>query len=290
MGAVRRALKRVAPLEALYVSFRATPTLRDAFAYSLYRTLVWLVDRFRFARGLSVAVGRVSRRLHVTFALTSEGGPPATLTLPVQPQAYWTLVEVFSHACYRPLVPLAPDVIVDAGANIGLATVYLHGLFPGARFVCVEPDPANIPLLRRNLTQNGVRADVVEVVLGQVEGQADFRVHQAASEYSTAGPTVFPDGEFRTVRVAARPLAPVLAEAGVERVGMLKIDIEGGEFGVLGGAASLPPLDYLAGEFHGFAGDIGRLAEVTTAATGLVLLRRTGGDELATLHFGRRPA
>jgi len=291
MNAVRKFLKRIRPAEALYVSMRATPTVRDGLTYAGYRLLVWLVDGMRFSRRLSVGVSSVTRRLHVTFALSRPGRPPARLTLPVYPQAFWTLVEVFHYAIYSPLVSISPRTVVDAGANIGLAAVFLHGLYPEAHFVCVEPDPSNLPMLRRNLSQNGVSHTVVAAALGRAAGQAKLRTHKGASEYSSTRATTFPDSEYSVVGVAATTLAEVRASVGADRGVLLKIDIEGGEFDVLGGAGSaLAGIEYLTGEFHGFAGDVGRLAEDLCAASGLSLLRREGTDELATLHFGRPPA
>jgi len=45
-----------------------------------------------------------------------------------------------------------PQYILDAGANVGLATLVLAGLFPTALIVAVEPDPANSEMLRRNVS------------------------------------------------------------------------------------------------------------------------------------------
>lgn len=42
-------------------------------------------------------------------------------------------------------------VIIDAGANVGAATLWFKKLFPKAAIVAVEPDPDNAALLRRNV-------------------------------------------------------------------------------------------------------------------------------------------
>jgi hypothetical protein len=36
-----------------------------------------------------------------------------------------------------------------------LFNVYLNAIFPGAEFLYLEPDPINVPLLRKNLELNG---------------------------------------------------------------------------------------------------------------------------------------
>ena len=47
---------------------------------------------------------------------------------------------------------------VDAGANVGLHAVLASRLVgPSGRVVCVEPDPANVAILRANLWKNGCR-------------------------------------------------------------------------------------------------------------------------------------
>ncbi len=285
---VRAALKRVRPLVALRASLRATPSVADGLVFAAYRTLIWLIDATRFSRPLWVAAGALTRRVHVTFSLTGPGAHPVRLTLPVQPQEYWTLYEILFAGTYRPVVEVRPDVVVDAGANIGLATVYLHALYPDARFICIEADSRNLPLLRRNLAQNSVRHDLVHAALGAKEGNVTFRQHRAASNYSASGPTVFRDREYTTVTVPATTLRRVLDARGVDRVGLLKIDIEGGEFDVLGGPASvLARLDYVTGEFHGFAGDVDALAAGVCRSAGLAVLRRVGDASLAAFHLGR---
>ncbi|MBK6790779.1 MAG: FkbM family methyltransferase [Betaproteobacteria bacterium] len=44
-----------------------------------------------------------------------------------------------------------PRGIVDAGAHIGLATVYLATRFPQATIVALEPEPSNYRLLCKNV-------------------------------------------------------------------------------------------------------------------------------------------
>src|SRR5205809_677357 len=41
-------------------------------------------------------------------------------------------------------------VIVDAGANIGAATILFHSQFPEAHIVAIEPEPGNFAILSKN--------------------------------------------------------------------------------------------------------------------------------------------
>lgn len=280
-------MKRVRPLVALYGSLRATPSLWSGAKFALYRTLVWLIDGTRVWRRLNVATGTLCRRARMTFTLEGPTGRPVRVTLPVVPQAYWTLYEIFFNQAYRPLLPLRPAVVVDAGANIGLATLYLNALYPDARFLCVEADPSNLALLRRNLEANGVRHEVIHAALGARGGVIPFRVHRSVSDYSSCRSTSFAREEYREVSVPAATLQDLLAARGIGCVGLCKIDIEGSEFEVLDPASlALGQFEYVVGEFHGFAGDIAQLT-ARLLATGLRPVKSVGDAKLAVIHFAR---
>src|SRR5262249_7165282 len=53
------------------------------------------------------------------------------------------------------------EYIVDAGANIGLASLYLLRRFPRARVVAVEPDTENLEIARHNLRAVSERCQLV---------------------------------------------------------------------------------------------------------------------------------
>ena len=44
-----------------------------------------------------------------------------------------------------------PSVIIDAGANIGLASIWFASKFPEARILAIEPEKSNYELLVRNV-------------------------------------------------------------------------------------------------------------------------------------------
>jgi FkbM family methyltransferase len=137
--------------------------------------------------------------------------------------------EIFvAHGYYFESTNPAP-VILDAGANIGVATLFFKTLYPEARIVCFEPDPDNFVLLTRNVERN--RLTGVEL-------------HQAAVS-DTAEPVVFytspGDSPLRHSTVEARVASPQqivvpavrLSTFVREDVDLLKLDVEGSERQVL---------------------------------------------------------
>src|SRR6185369_374749 len=51
-------------------------------------------------------------------------------------------------------------VVLDAGANIGCATLYFSTYFPNARIVSVEPETSNYDLFIKNIGINGINSKV----------------------------------------------------------------------------------------------------------------------------------
>jgi FkbM family methyltransferase len=135
------------------------------------------------------------------------------------------LAEIVLGASIGHLPPAArTDTVIDLGANIGLAYRWLRHLYPSARFVCVEPDRGNLDVLRANVRTAEGHCHVI----GACVGGAERKVRLATT-----------DGEwgFRMVDVDQAEGADtdvvtmerILTEAGIERIGMLKCDIEGAE-------------------------------------------------------------
>lgn len=64
----------------------------------------------------------------------------------------FTFYEVFVKGVYDRLLPIsAADVILDLGANIGMASAYFDYCCPGVRIIAAEPEHANCELWRLNL-------------------------------------------------------------------------------------------------------------------------------------------
>ena len=124
-------------------------------------------------------------------------------------------------------LPVPPRRILDLGGNIGFGSVFFAGLFPKAVFGVVEPDPRNLPLLRRNLEINGVAAQVVEGAIGAEAGSLQLRFGRDPTCSSLAGTGMHDLSD--TVRVDLTTVPQVLENLGWDKVDLLKIDIEGAE-------------------------------------------------------------
>lgn len=122
-------------------------------------------------------------------------------------------------------------VFVDVGANIGYYTRVAAGLVGERGAVhAFEPMPAALRLLRAN-TRGLANVRVHELAVGDRSGEVEFFVNPAGERSSLA------PGAGERVLARAEPLDGVLA--GVSRLDMIKIDVEGFELAVLRGARTL---------------------------------------------------
>ena len=150
--------------------------------------------------------------------------------------------EVLLDQLYESPDPKSPSpTIIDAGANVGIATLFFHMRFPEARIVCIEPDPDNFELLRRNVASlPGVH--VVNAALSDTSGTVGWQ----------AGPAGYAGRieHSATRKVRALTLADLLRDHGIEHVDILKVDVEGAENMVLQDAAVLQKVDCIMLELH----------------------------------------
>ena len=133
-------------------------------------------------------------------------------------------------------------VIVDAGANIGAASVWFSHRFPKAHVVAVEPDPANAALCRQNTS--GLNVTVMEAAIGATPGRVQLSNPEDKS------------WAVRTERAEAGgveivTIAQAKAAGGSGPLLLAKIDIEGFESDLFAeGLAWLDEADVVYIELH----------------------------------------
>ncbi len=186
-------------------------------------------------------------------------------------------------------------MVIDAGGNIGLTALFFSRLFPDGHVHVFEALPRNAAYLEANLRLNGVtNCTLNAVALGDRPGRVAMQGEGSASHVAGAvrsGPEA--DGvEVTTLDAYAR-------KAGLDRLDLLKIDVEGFEPAVLAGARDLLDrtrpvltmefnswcLAYIQGySVPAFAAELWRLFEVTVIDDGANERPAGGGDLSAFLH------
>jgi len=225
----------------------------------------------------------------------------------------WVLEEVFRLRVYEPPVGVSnqlrrlerPLRVLDLGGNAGFFGLFVRQLFPDCRVVSFEPDPENAEVLAHAIAANGLdgRWELRRACAATSAGAAPFVSSGPLSRSTTAGDqglemhrqhalSVFPflKGsrllEERSFEVPAEDAFPFLCDAD-----LVKIDIEGGEWELLGDprfASIRAPAIVL--EYHpryGPADPYGQVSKALTGAGYVIGPPSEGGD--AALVWAWRP-
>lgn len=163
-----------------------------------------------------------------------------------------TFEQVFIKQEYDSTVKKTPRTIVDAGANIGLASIYFANKFPDAKIIAIEPEESNLEVLKRNIAPYGniisirgalwhenTRINLVDPGLGKwgFMTQAQDGVEERYGEI--------------VHEVQGLTLDAIMKEQGIDHIDILKIDIEGAEREVFGDpSAWIEKVDVLIVELH----------------------------------------
>jgi FkbM family methyltransferase len=131
--------------------------------------------------------------------------------------------EIFLHGIYEANFCEEPQVVVDAGANIGLSSVFYANKFPNARIVAVEPEPSNYEMLQKNTAPY---PNVIAVHAALWKENCNLSVYDPGTGNTT----------FRTQPSAGKntpvvgvTLDKLMMDYGIDRIDLLKMDIEGAE-------------------------------------------------------------
>ncbi|MCF6289559.1 MAG: FkbM family methyltransferase [Desulfobacterales bacterium] len=124
-----------------------------------------------------------------------------------------------------------PAVIIDAGANSGLTSIWFANRFPDSRIIAIEPEKNNFAILKKNIAPynnitpvHGALWDenkeitLVDPGLGTM---GYMTRNNAATAEKIPGKSLY--------RVKGMTIDRIMAEQGIEFIDILKIDIEGAE-------------------------------------------------------------
>lgn len=144
--------------------------------------------------------------------------------------------EVWEEDVYRlDNLDLAGTVVVDIGAHIGSFTV--RAAVMGARVLALEPWPEAYDKLIENLDRNGVRDSVspIRFAAAPADGPAEVTIGRSG----TSGMGTEEVGALEAITVPAMRASIIADHAAkglgldTEEIAVLKVDIEGGEHGLM---------------------------------------------------------
>jgi FkbM family methyltransferase len=199
------------------------------------RIATYLLDRRgpRALRALLDAPARQDaaldlRELSAPLHLSTESGGLAT---------YYEIVIQRIYAPFPSFEPSPGQTVIDVGANIGVFSLWAAShLGSNGRLLSVEPHPLSFGYLERNLAPFSGSARTVQTACGAHPGELEL--HYVPGRLSVSSFEPRPDRTGH-VLVPVHRLDELAAQAGIEQVDLLKIDVEGAEEQVIVGAGEL---------------------------------------------------
>lgn len=195
------------------------------------------------------------RRSTITLSIRFPGGTKPVTFSTRGPTEFWSIrsviVEVLDEMFYDVDQLNTADWIIDAGANVGLATLFLADKFPGAQFFCYEPSPETCEILKINLERNRVSAQAFPVALADQVSTARFSRSGSSMEHHLIDSSA-PHSHASSIEVDISTLDAEVSRLNIPKIDLLKIDVEGAESRLLKGAKEcLGEVGCIVAESHG---------------------------------------
>lgn len=137
-----------------------------------------------------------------------------------------TFCYVIAGAAYEQELARQPSVIVDAGAHIGLASLWYASRYPGAKVIALEPNRKNYEHLRRN-TMAYPNIVPLHVALWNTSGTVALTDPQEGSWALQV--RRLEEASVVDESVPSISVADLMRAFDLDHIDVLKVDIEGSE-------------------------------------------------------------
>lgn len=157
-----------------------------------------------------------------------------------------SLSEIFLNEEYKFQAEISPKIIFDVGSNAGISAIYFSLQYPGAKIYCFEPSPQVFNKLKNNVIQFGNIFVFNAAVTGK-DGRELFYISPYNSLFSSLI-QVLPNQT--AIEIEGKTLDSLMAELMIEKIDLLKFDIEGAELEVFKNFKNISRVKNLIGELH----------------------------------------
>jgi FkbM family methyltransferase len=178
-----------------------------------------LKKHFNFKDALSITLGLLSKKGILSL-------PSKNFKFYLRPDTkdLETFEEVFLSNIYNTLLPFEPKTIVDAGANVGLASAFFKLKYPNSEIVAIEIENRNVEMIKKN-TQSFKNVTVLERAL--YNKKAFFKIEDPYN--ATNSFQIKEVAETEKYDIQSITLDEIIETNNWETIDVLKIDIEGAE-------------------------------------------------------------
>lgn len=135
-----------------------------------------------------------------------------------------TFHEIFTQNIYNLKLPIDPKTIVDAGSNVGLASLFFKLKYPNASIVAIEIEKQNVEMIKKNTA--GLSGISIENK-ALFNTKAFFKIEDPFN--ATNSFVIKEVGQNDPFDIESITLDEIMVKNNWEFIDILKIDIEGAE-------------------------------------------------------------
>ncbi len=167
------------------------------------------------------------------------------------------MAEIYKDGVYRPFLPLMKEgsLALDIGGNIGLTSIFFSKYFE--RVITLEPSERHFECLNKNLVSNNVtNVKAIQKALYIKNAEFPFGGPTDNQTMRSLHTATWQDGKSDE-KVEAITIDKLFEEEGIDKVTLLKLDVEGSETEIVsseGFAKVAPKIECLIGETHTWSG------------------------------------
>lgn len=160
--------------------------------------------------------------------------------------------------------------IIDVGAHAGFFTLYVRSLNQESKIIALEPEPENLKALRWHIAENRLRGvEVLAAALAEKTGKRWLKISPDSHNHQLIAKRE-KGNEQNFLSVAALDFQSVLDKARAEKVGLIKMDIEGAEIEVIKSWSDedFYKIGAIILEYHNYTGRTDKMLEETLRTHG----------------------
>ncbi len=129
-----------------------------------------------------------------------------------------------------------PGVFIDIGANLGVISLLIAARLAEARIFAIEPNPSTFTALKANIARNKAHRIVPkEIAISHADGKVSFD----ADPKNRGTASISLDGRENQIVVPSLTLDSFVIKEQIEKIALLKVDVEGFETLVFNGAENV---------------------------------------------------
>lgn len=190
--------------------------------FSSFIKLVWFTKLYRFTKKKI----KYEKYHNKFFSISLIAFPNRKIFLRIYAGDIDIFYEIFYKKIYDLPASLNNKLIVDAGANVGFASLFFLYKMPNATIYCIEPDADNFIFLKKNLRNEIKKEKIIALqsALADKDGFAYLR-----SGHFKYNSSITNNGNEDTVEVVAYNVSSFFKKIDIEKIDLFKMDIEGAE-------------------------------------------------------------